>query len=111
MRSLVLLTLLSAAPATLLTAAPAVATECPDPTPPAPSSPWNAQEAWMHAPGWFTPVDDPRIVPASSESYDRGAPLMTVTVGAETRAYPVEAMAYHHVANDVIGDTPIAVTY
>ncbi len=94
-----------------LCAAPALAGDCPDPTPRSPSSTWDAERAWMHEPGWFTPLDDPRAMPAREEAYDRDDPMMTVTVGGETRAYPIEAMAYHHVANDVIDGTPVTVTY
>jgi hypothetical protein len=96
---------------TLLLTTPALAGTCPDPSASPPDSSFDAERAWMHEPGWFTPLDDPRVVPARGETYDRDDPLMTVTVGDQTRAYPIEAMAYHHVANDVIGDTPIAVTY
>ena len=37
--------------------------------------------------------------------------VMAVRVGERSRAYPVEVMAYHHVLNDVVGDTPLVVTY
>lgn len=37
--------------------------------------------------------------------------VMAVRFGADARAYPIRAMAYHHVVNDVVVGTPIAVTY
>ena len=66
---------------------------------------------WLHEPGWFQPLTDPDIVPLGEEGYDDDAPMMSLRVGGETRAWPVRAMAYHHVANDVVGGVPVAVTY
>jgi hypothetical protein len=37
--------------------------------------------------------------------------VMAVRFGTDARAYPIRAMAYHHVVNDVVAGTPIAVTY
>lgn len=37
--------------------------------------------------------------------------VMTVKNNGEAVAYPVRLMAYHHVVQDVVGGTPIVVTY
>jgi hypothetical protein len=37
--------------------------------------------------------------------------VMAVKFGADTRAYPIVEMAYHHVLNDTVGGVPIVVTY
>lgn len=37
--------------------------------------------------------------------------VLGVQVGTEAHAYPVRAMAYHHMVNDVIADEPIVATY
>jgi hypothetical protein len=37
--------------------------------------------------------------------------VLGVEVGPESHAYPVRAMAYHHVVNDVIAGEPIVATY
>lgn len=37
--------------------------------------------------------------------------VLGVQVGAESHAYPIRAMAYHHVVNDVIAGEPIVATY
>jgi hypothetical protein len=37
--------------------------------------------------------------------------VMAVRFAADARAYPIRAMAYHHVVNDVVAGIPIAVTY
>jgi hypothetical protein len=37
--------------------------------------------------------------------------VMAVRLGGESRAYPVRAMAYHHVLNDVVAHEPVVATY
>jgi hypothetical protein len=37
--------------------------------------------------------------------------VLGVEAGTEASAYPVRAMAYHHIVNDVIAGEPIVVTY
>ena len=37
--------------------------------------------------------------------------LIGVSIGGETRAYPIRALMYHEAVNDEIGGTPIAVVY
>jgi hypothetical protein len=34
-----------------------------------------------------------------------------VTIGGESVAYPIRIMAYHHLVQDTVGDTPIVATY
>ena len=38
-------------------------------------------------------------------------PVITVSLGAETRAYPVRILIWHEIANDTLGGVPIAVTF
>jgi Protein of unknown function (DUF3179) len=38
-------------------------------------------------------------------------PVIAVTVGEETRGYPIQILMWHEIANDRIGDVPIAVTF
>lgn len=38
-------------------------------------------------------------------------PVLSLTVGGETRAYPLRVMTWHEIVNDVVGGTPVAVTY
>jgi hypothetical protein len=56
----------------------------------------------MAAPG-FTSADQAQLNPEQM--------VMAVRLGTEARAYPIRAMAYHHVVNDVVAGVPIAVTY
>lgn len=59
----------------------------------------------------FRPIAAPRFAPIAASGLPGEVVVMAVKVGEATRAYPVEVMAYHHVLNDVVGDTPLVVTY
>lgn len=59
----------------------------------------------------FAPLPAPRFADARAAGIPDEALVMAVRVGDVARAYPVEVLAYHHVLNDEVGDTPIAVTY
>jgi hypothetical protein len=37
--------------------------------------------------------------------------VLSLTVGGETRAYPLRVMTWHEIVNDVVGGVPVAVTY
>lgn len=37
--------------------------------------------------------------------------VMVVSINGETAAYPVRQLAYHHIAQDVVGGVPIVATY
>ncbi|MCH7698829.1 MAG: DUF3179 domain-containing protein [Chloroflexi bacterium] len=60
----------------------------------------------------FVPLDNPDVVPADAVTFlqpdDR---VLGVTVNGESRAYPVNMMTFHHVANDVVGGEPVLVTF
>jgi hypothetical protein len=61
---------------------------------------------WM-----FHPVPAAGFEAATSTKLDAAQMVMAVRVNADSRAYPIRAMAYHHILNDVVGGIPIAVTY
>ena len=61
---------------------------------------------WM-----FHPVAAPGFVSADQAKLDASEMVMTVRFGNDARAYPIRAMAYHHVVNDVVNGVPIVVTY
>ena len=61
---------------------------------------------WM-----FHPVTAPGFEPAQQSQLDSGEMVMAVRFGEDARAYPIRAMAYHHVVNDVIHGIPVVVTY
>lgn len=72
--------------------------------------------AWLarqnHFEWMFHPLQRPEFVVAGKA--DEVAPddlVLGVASGTEARAYPVRALAYHHVVNDVIAGEPIVATY
>lgn len=72
--------------------------------------------AWL---GWsntfemmFHPLPHPEFASAdeAKEVADEDL-VLGVRIGDEAKAYPVRAMAYHHLVNDVISGEPIVATY
>lgn len=61
---------------------------------------------WM-----FHPVDSPQFESEAASKLDAGEMILAVRSGADARAYPIREMAYHHILNDVVNGTPLAVTY
>lgn len=62
---------------------------------------------WM-----FGPLPDPRFITVASATHVAPEDLVLgVRVGEEAHAFPVRAIAYHHVVNDVVAGTPIVATY
>lgn len=61
---------------------------------------------WM-----FHPVDSPQFESETASKLDNGEMILAVHFGADARAYPIREMAYHHILNDVVQNTAVAVTY
>ncbi|MCC7139108.1 MAG: DUF3179 domain-containing protein [Planctomycetes bacterium] len=60
----------------------------------------------------FLSIDDPRGVPAAQARFLRDDDeVFGVVVAEKARAYAIAMLAYHHVINDVMAGTPVAVTY
>ena len=59
----------------------------------------------------FHPYDLPAFGKADTIQLDADDKVLAVRVGTEARAYPIRTMGYHHIVNDTLGNTPIAVTY
>ena len=57
-------------------------------------------------------IENPKIV-SLREVYGIGdwEPVVTVSIGGERRAYPVQLLTWHEVVNDTVGGVPVAVTY
>ncbi|WP_246730313.1 DUF3179 domain-containing protein [Nitratireductor mangrovi] len=57
-------------------------------------------------------IDDPQFAPARGIGTvaDR-EPVIRLAVGGKVRAYPLQVLTWHEIANDVIGGVPVAVTY
>jgi hypothetical protein len=71
---------------------------------------WFARQnhfEWM-----FNPLPHSAYVKASDASFVRDSDMvLAVKINNEAVAYPVRLMAYHHIASDVVGGTPICATY
>ncbi len=59
----------------------------------------------------FVSDDVPTFETASTYDLWPSANVLVMTVGSETRAYPVSAVSAHEVINDTFGEVPVAVTY
>ncbi|NUR96181.1 MAG: DUF3179 domain-containing protein [Kribbellaceae bacterium] len=63
-------------------------------------------------PDGIPPIDEPRFSRAHSVGWLADTePLLSLTVGRETRGYPLQIMTWHEIVNDTVGGIPIAVTY
>jgi hypothetical protein len=58
----------------------------------------------LRRPGYATPA-------AAAAFVEPGEMVLAVQVRGEAVAYPVRQVAYHHLVEDVVGGTPLAVTY
>jgi hypothetical protein len=59
----------------------------------------------------FHPYPSPEFGDAASAQLDPTDMVLAVKIGTVARAYPIRAMGYHHIVNDTVGDSAIAVTY
>ena len=59
----------------------------------------------------FHPFTSAQFAPADKTGLDADDMVLAVRINGQARAYPIREMAYHHVLNDMVGGTPIAVTY
>jgi len=58
-------------------------------------------------------LDDPVFVDvAAADAWlDDAEPVVVVSIGDDTRVYPIQILMWHEIVNDVVGDTPVAVTF
>ena len=60
----------------------------------------------------FISADDPSSVPAEQVTFlQNDDEVVGFVINGQPRAYSVRMLSYHHVVNDRVADTPIAVTY
>jgi len=59
----------------------------------------------------FHPFGAPSYLSAQQANLDPNDMVLVVTLGAESRAYPIREMGYHHVINDRLHQLPFVVTY
>jgi Protein of unknown function (DUF3179) len=57
-------------------------------------------------------IDEPHFTVARDVDWlENREPVIEVTAGGETRAYPIQILIWHEIANDEVGGVPIAVTF
>ena len=71
---------------------------------------WGARQnhfEWM-----FGPLQRPEFIAAALADHVADDELVLgLAHGGEARAYPVRALAYHHLVNDVVAGEPVVATY
>ncbi|MEE8062463.1 MAG: DUF3179 domain-containing protein [Gemmatimonadales bacterium] len=59
------------------------------------------------------PIDHPRFVSVTEADRwlkDR-EPVVTLSIGGQTKAYPIQILMWHEIVNDEVGGTPVSVTF
>ncbi|MBD8870422.1 DUF3179 domain-containing protein [Nocardioides donggukensis] len=57
-------------------------------------------------------IDEPTFQDVADVDWlEDDEPVMSLTVGGETRAYPIRIMTWHEIVNDTVGGAPVTVTY
>lgn len=59
----------------------------------------------------FHPLGRPSFSSARDSKLDNREMVIAVKMDGIARAYPIRDLAYHHIANDVLGKTAIVATY
>ena len=63
-------------------------------------------------PDGIPPVDEPRFLPADDVPWlTDGEAVVSLSIGDEHRAYPVQVMVWHEIVNDTVDGTPVSITY
>ncbi len=63
-------------------------------------------------PDGIPPIDEPLFLPACAVDYlQDNEPVAALTIGDETRAYPIQILVWHEIVNDVVAGTPVSITY
>jgi phosphoglycerol transferase MdoB-like AlkP superfamily enzyme len=71
-----------------------------------------AVSAWINPyEHMFHPFGEPHYISAQLASVDASDMVLVVTLGGESRAYPIREMGYHHIVNDRLHGLPTVVTY
>ncbi len=64
-------------------------------------------------PDGIPPIDVPRFLRISDnlEFLPANEPVVALEINGDARAYPIRAMVWHEIVNDVVGGVPVTVTY
>jgi hypothetical protein len=58
-------------------------------------------------------IDNPKFISIQeAEEFLKGSDLIVgLKINGDTRAYPLQILVWHEIVNDIVGNTPVAVTY
>ena len=57
-------------------------------------------------------IDHPKFIPVADATFvDDREPVLALNINGDARAYPVQILIWHELVNDVVGRTPVAVSY
>jgi Protein of unknown function (DUF3179) len=61
----------------------------------------------------ISPIDEPRFVsPERASTWLVGRePVVALDLSGESRAYPIQILTRHEIVNDLVGGTPVTITY
>ncbi len=63
-------------------------------------------------PDGIPPLDQPLFIPACAADFlTDSEPVAVLTVGGESRAYPMQILTWHEIVNDVVDGIPVSITY
>lgn len=63
-------------------------------------------------PDGIPPIDNPKFLPVCGVGFlADNEPVVVLTVGSETRAYPIQILTWHEIVNDFVGDLPVTVSF
>jgi hypothetical protein len=64
-------------------------------------------------PDGIPPIDNPvfESIAAAGEWLQPQSPVIALEIDGDARAYPMAVLIWHEIANDVVGDVPVAVTF
>jgi hypothetical protein len=63
-------------------------------------------------PDGIPPIDAPQFQPIADVDWLQSqSPVLAVEINGDARAYPLAIMTWHEIVNDVVGDTPVVVTF
>jgi hypothetical protein len=57
-------------------------------------------------------IDKPQFIAANKvDNFNPTEPVISITINRDVRAYPLRILMWHGVVNDIVGGTPVAITY
>ena len=60
----------------------------------------------------FNPLGNAKFAKVSETDFVKDDEMvLAVNINGDAVAFPVRQMAYHHIAQDIVGGTPITATY